>query len=142
MAVCFCIYLAYFPQKLNFNMLHDLWRVINPRDSIISLILYISLNQLASSCIWHISDLVNPRTGLLRCGQYGTRGYISSAFRKYFFLPIFCQYRQVRPQILMPDSTVTFPRHNGKYNICSFNKEIKLFEGLLFCHIIESCSSF
>ena len=48
-----------FSQKLNFNMLHDLWRVITPRDSIISLILYILFNKLASSCIyagWHISE--------------------------------------------------------------------------------------
>ena len=49
-----------------------------PIESIISLIFYILFNQVASSCVyagWHVPDLVSPRTGISRRGQYSTRGY-------------------------------------------------------------------
>ena len=41
-------------------------------------------------------------------------GIMRFALRKLFFLPNVCQNRRLRTQILIPGSTVTFPRHNGK----------------------------
>ena len=56
-------------------------------------------------------------------------GIMRSALVKHYSCQTFVKTDGYKLKYLFPAQPSPFPRHNGKCIICSFNKEIKLFEG-------------
>ena len=58
-------------------------------------------------------------------------GIMRSTLGKHFFLPnVVCQNKRLHRNqklIAISGSTVTFYRHNGKYNMCAFKDNVNLY---------------